>query len=91
MWKYHTDPTGGMYSSAAVGRSGTLFIGTPMGSVLALNPTTGALVWSYAIGSPIVSSPSVSAAGVVYIGKPGELTITRRLSSFRTRATMTKL
>jgi outer membrane protein assembly factor BamB len=68
-----TDPSGDqMVSTPIVGANGTVYIGAkdfaPTGSVYALNPDTGATLWSRDTGNIIQSSPAIGADGALYIG-----------------------
>jgi outer membrane protein assembly factor BamB len=56
---------GGSESSAVVS-SGVLYFGSG-NEVISLNAATGSLLWSYATGNTVFSSPAV-ANGVVYVG-----------------------
>ena len=47
--------------------NGTVYVGSPGGSVIAYNQSTGDEIWSYPTSSPVHASPSVSN-GTVYIG-----------------------
>ena len=47
--------------------NGVVYIGSFDHNVYALNASTGALLWSYATGDVVTSSPAV-ANGVVYVG-----------------------
>ena len=44
-----------------------VYVGSADNNVYALNAVTGALLWSYATGNVVTSSPTV-ANGVVYVG-----------------------
>ena len=46
---------------------GIVYVGSNDRNVYALEAATGKLVWKYATGDPVVSSPAV-ADGIVYIG-----------------------
>jgi outer membrane protein assembly factor BamB len=47
--------------------NGVVYVGSYHGTVYALNSKTGALLWSYAVGNIVQSSPAV-ANGMVYVG-----------------------
>ena len=49
------------------GVDGVVYVGSNNGNVYALNASTGALLWSYATGAYVSSSPAV-ANRVVYVG-----------------------
>ena len=56
-------------SSAALGTNGLVFFGSYDHHLYALNVATGALQWSYMLGSEVrASSPAVDSNGVVYVG-----------------------
>ena len=56
---------GAVCSSPAISGSGeTVFVGSYDGSVYALDAVTGALVWSYATGGIVVSSPTLAMVPV---------------------------
>jgi outer membrane protein assembly factor BamB len=57
------------YPSPLAVVNGVVYFGSPEGNgnLYAVNAITGAKLWSYAIGTPVVSSPAV-ANGVVYVG-----------------------
>ena len=50
--------------------NGVVYFGSIDGNLYALNASTGAKLWSYAIGNPIIASPAV-ANGVVFVGSDG--------------------
>jgi len=62
MWQYTLN--GGSNSSPAVA-NGVVYFPAGDGNLIALNASTGALLWSYTIGSE--SSPAV-VNGMVYVG-----------------------
>ncbi|MGC1295812.1 MAG: PQQ-binding-like beta-propeller repeat protein [Alloacidobacterium sp.] len=62
---FASDP-GDLESSPAV-VNGVVYSGSLDGNVYGLNATTGAKLWSFAVGSFVLSSPAV-ASGVVYVG-----------------------
>jgi outer membrane protein assembly factor BamB len=47
--------------------NGVVYVGSWDDNLYALNASTGALLWSYATGAPVLSSLAV-ANGVVYVG-----------------------
>ena len=53
--------------SPAIAANGTVVVGSNDGSVYAVNVSTGALIWSFATGGPVVSSPAISF-NAVYVG-----------------------
>ena len=58
---------GSFFSSPAIGPEGTIFVGSPDGSLYAVTHDS-TLVWSYPTGDDIRSSPAVAADGTVYFG-----------------------
>jgi outer membrane protein assembly factor BamB len=62
-WSY---PTGGAVISSPAVANNVVYFGSEDGNLYAVNATTGALDWTYPVGTT-VSSPTV-ANGVVYIG-----------------------
>jgi outer membrane protein assembly factor BamB len=65
LWKFHID--GGSQSSPALGRDGTIYIGSWEGDLFALNPE-GGLRWRFQTGIEITSSPAVGKDDTVYVG-----------------------
>ncbi len=63
---------GGLDSSPAIGADGTVYVATSGDppAIVALNPLTGCLLWSFPIGKWTISSPAVDASGAVYCGSP---------------------
>ncbi|MEW5896204.1 MAG: PQQ-binding-like beta-propeller repeat protein [Nanoarchaeota archaeon] len=79
-WTFETGD--GIESSPAIGKDGTIYVGSHDSKIYAINPD-GTLKWSFKAGNPlynekwkhwhgIVSSPSVSGDGTVYIAAPGD-------------------
>jgi outer membrane protein assembly factor BamB/TPR repeat protein len=80
--KWEFDAGGPIWSSAAIGSDGMVYIGSATkkmdgdragidgerGKVYALNPATGEKKWEAATGGPVVSSPAIGADGSVYVG-----------------------
>jgi outer membrane protein assembly factor BamB len=48
----------------------TVYVGSDDGNLYALNPSTGAQLWKYSTGGPIVDKPAL-ANGLVYFGSEG--------------------
>ena len=65
-WATPLSTTSGVQSSVVFDNN-TLFIGTEDGNFDALNATTGAMVWTYTVGTRIDSSPTISH-GIIYVG-----------------------
>lgn len=64
-WRYATK--GSITSSPAIGKDGTIFVGSDDNSLYALH-ANGTLKWEYQIGSHIWSSPAIDKDGVIYFG-----------------------
>ena len=64
-WAFPTG--GGIYSSPAVGRDGTIYVGSRDFKIYAINPD-GSLKWSYETEDKVDSSPAIGADGTVYVG-----------------------
>jgi outer membrane protein assembly factor BamB len=47
--------------------NGVVYVGSYDSNLYALNASTGAILWSFATGGNVISSPAV-ANGVVYVG-----------------------
>jgi outer membrane protein assembly factor BamB/uncharacterized membrane protein len=54
-------------SSPAIGRDGTIFIGSTDKKLYAFTPS-GAIRWTYLTGDSIESSPAIAADGTIYVG-----------------------
>lgn len=67
-WKFFTDE-GGSFSSPAIDRNGTLYIGVNdfHNSFFAINPK-GTEKWRYNVGEYVQSSPAIGANNVIYFG-----------------------
>lgn len=65
LWKFRID--GGSRSSPALGRDGTIYLGSWDGYLFALNPD-GTRRWRFKTGFEITSSPAIGQDGTVYVG-----------------------
>jgi len=65
LWAYYT-PSAVKYSSPAIGRDGTIYIGTEGGRFLAITNSGGAK-WSSDVLQSAASSPAIDENGVVYV------------------------
>jgi outer membrane protein assembly factor BamB len=65
LWQFRIEA--GSRSSPALGRDGTIYLGTWDGSLIALNPE-GTERWRFKTGFEIVSSPAIGPDGTVYVG-----------------------
>jgi len=69
LWKFETG--GVVYSSPAIGSSGTVYVGSldmKDSKVYALDGKSGAKLWEFATGSSVWSSPAIGSDGSVYVG-----------------------
>lgn len=63
-----------IYSSPAIAQDGTVYFGTlditglDNSNLLAVDGTTGALVWNFPISGGVTSSPSIGVDGTIYVG-----------------------
>ncbi len=57
---------GGIQSSPAIGIDGTIYVGTQYGSLWAINPTDGSLIWDHYTTLSAWSSPAIGADGTIY-------------------------
>jgi len=64
-WSYATGNS--IYSSAALGIDGTIYVGSWDTKLYAINPD-GTLKWSYTTGGKIFSSPAIGDDGTIYVG-----------------------
>ena len=64
-----------MGSAAYLPLSGTIYVGSPLGSLFAIDAVTGTTRWTFAVSGRIVSSPAVSGDGraVVFGASDGNL------------------
>jgi polyvinyl alcohol dehydrogenase (cytochrome) len=60
--KWSTDLGGAVYGQPVVG-DGRIFVGTEQNRVVALDPTTGAVIWSASLGTPLTNVQSVAGCG----------------------------
>jgi hypothetical protein len=68
-WSFGTDTAGSAHpSSPAIGTDGRIFWGGGDLSVLYAVNSDRSLAWSYAMAGELQSSPSIDAAGQVYVG-----------------------
>jgi outer membrane protein assembly factor BamB len=54
-------------AAPAIGRDGTIYVGTFLGKMLAITPQ-GSLKWTFDINCEIKSSPAIAADGTIYFG-----------------------
>lgn len=64
---YFTSPNS-MYTTPAIGKNGTIYIGSNEGYLFALEPTLGNIKWKYNAGYPLQSSPILDNNGNLYFG-----------------------
>ena len=58
---------------AAIGPDGTLYARSGDYNLYALNPTTGATIWSRRLNNESVGTPAIGADGTIYVGDRGTL------------------
>jgi outer membrane protein assembly factor BamB len=63
-WQY---PSGSVAASPAILPDGSIVVGTLAGSLLRLD-RAGALLWEQPVGAPMVSSPAITADGLIWCG-----------------------
>jgi len=73
LWEFDTAYTGLQYgpiveSSPAIGKDGTVYVGSRDDKVYALDGKTGQRKWAFKTGDDVTSSPAVAADGTVYVG-----------------------
>jgi outer membrane protein assembly factor BamB/PKD repeat protein len=65
-WSFKTG--GGIIASPAIGRTGTIYIGSTDHKIYAINPD-GSLVWHFSGSTAgITSSPAIGPDGIIYVG-----------------------
>ena len=70
-WQFET--LGDIDTSPAIGRGGTVYIGSEDGNLYAINPDTGSELWRYTAGSAILSSPAIALDGTIYFSAQNSL------------------
>jgi len=65
LWKFPV--AGGSVSSPALGRDGTIYLGSWLGHLIALSPA-GTERWRFKTGFEIAASPAIGPDGTVYVG-----------------------
>ena len=73
LWEYDTHYTGPQYgpiieSSPAIGKDGTVYVGSRDDKVYALDGKTGQRKWEFRTGDDVTCSPAVGDDGTVYVG-----------------------
>src|SRR5690348_13054270 len=63
--------TGGAFSSSPTLVDGTLYIGNNSGKLLAIDPATGRIKWTYKVSNPLMSAPIVYG-DLVIVGEGNE-------------------
>ncbi len=64
IWSYTTGNN--IWSSAAIGLDGTVYVGSLDNNLYALNGTTGTLKWFYTANGNVYTSPSIASDGTIY-------------------------
>lgn len=67
VWTYPFQPEKVYPQVQAIAYAGKIFIGTQMGNMYAINAKTGARVWSFPVGTPILNSVA-AANGRIFFG-----------------------
>jgi outer membrane protein assembly factor BamB len=71
-WTYTSPPDAPSFysqsSSPAIGVDGTVYVGSNVSCVVALDGALGLVKWSFSTGSSVQSSPAIGADGTVYFG-----------------------
>ena len=67
IWTYQ-DPAGDPIASSPALTGNTLIVGTAAGDLMALNATTGALVWTDNLNAGAVDSSPAIVGGTAYVG-----------------------
>ena len=57
-----------MSSSPAIGRDGTVYVGSDDNKLYAINGKTGEKLWEFERGRAVQSSPAIGSDGTVYVG-----------------------
>jgi outer membrane protein assembly factor BamB len=65
-WTFQTGDW--VQSSPAIGKDGTIYVGSYDRKLYALNPDDGSVKWSYTTGNTVLSSPAIGRDGTVYDG-----------------------
>ena len=65
LWEFNA--SGRLLSSPAIGRDGTVYIGSDDRNLYALEPSLGAVKWTYDVGHYIHSAPAASQDGKVFV------------------------
>jgi len=66
--KYRAERGGdGYLSSPAIGADGTVYVGSAIKKIFALDSTTGAKKWEFEAGGELVNTPAIGPDGTVYI------------------------
>src|SRR5213592_984887 len=65
LWEFAT--CSGISCPPALGRDGTVYVGSADGKLYALDPS-GSNKWLFATTAPVVSSPSVGVSDQIYFG-----------------------
>ncbi|MDC0143446.1 PQQ-binding-like beta-propeller repeat protein [Verrucomicrobia bacterium] len=66
LWEFETG--GDVYSSPAIGSDGTVYVGSEVDKLYAINGNTGDKLWEFKTGAHVESSPVIGSDGTVYVG-----------------------
>ena len=65
IWSKNIDDTE-IFSSPKLAKNGLLYVATIRGEMVALNATTGEVVWTYETGGPVVATVRINSPHVEY-------------------------
>jgi len=70
LWEFKTNSN--IYSSPAIGKDGTIYVGSLDNSLYAINPD-GTKKWEFLTGGSIFASPTIGTDGTIYIASWDEI------------------
>ena len=66
IWSKNIDDSE-IFSSPKLATNGLLYVGTILGEMMALNASTGEVVWNYKTDGPVVATVRINAPHVAYV------------------------